>query len=297
MTADLDATVTDGRPPPAEVAIDEPLVRRLLRSQHPEVADLPLAYVADGWDNVTYRLGEELAVRLPRRQAAVELIVSEQRWLPVLAQRVRLAVPAPVLTGAPDEGYPWPWSVVRWVDGTPVDVVPLDPGEAAAVGAVLADQHGPAPDDAPRNPNRGIPLRVKDPALAVRWDRLADADAARRAWAEVVDVPIDVAPGWLHSDLHPKNLVGDGGRLVGAIDWGDLGVGDPATDLSAAWMLFPPEAHEQVWDAYGGITDATLARARGWAIFFGTVLLDTDVGGEDTFGRIGRETLERVVGG
>ena len=93
-----------------------------------------------------------------------------------------------------------------------------------------------------------------------------------------------------------KNLVGDDGRLVGVIDWGDLGVGDPATDLAAAWMLFPPEVHEDVWAAYGGLSEATGARARGWAIFFGTVLLDTDVGGEDTFGRIGRETLERVVG-
>ena len=121
-------------------------------------------------------------------------------------------------------------------------------------------------------------------------------DDVRTAWDEVVDVPIDVEPGWLHSDLHPKNLVGEEGRLVGVIDWGDLGVGDPATDLAAAWMLFPPEVHDELWSAYGGISTATRARARGWAIFFGTVLLDTGVGDEDTFGRIGRATLERVVG-
>jgi aminoglycoside phosphotransferase (APT) family kinase protein len=109
-------------------------------------------------------------------------------------------------------------------------------------------------------------------------------------------VPIDAPASWLHADLHPKNLVGRDGRLVGVIDWGDLCVGDPAGDLAAAWMLFPPEVHADVWAAYGGAGDDLLARARGWAIFFGTVLLDTDVDGEDTFGRIGRTTLERVVG-
>jgi aminoglycoside phosphotransferase (APT) family kinase protein len=295
MTADVDAVVTDGRTPPAEVTVDEALVRRLLAAQHPDLADLPLTYVADGWDNVTYRLGDELAVRLPRRQVAVELLESEQRWLPVLARRVGLAVPEPVRAGRPADGYPWPWSVVRWVGGTPVDQAPLDPGEAGAFGAFLADLHGPAPDDAPRNPHRGVPLRVKAEALPPRWDRMADAEPVRQAWAEVVDVPIDVEPGWLHSDLHPKNVVGEGGRLVGAIDWGDLGVGDPATDLGAAWMLFPPEVHDDVWSAYGGVSDATLARSRGWAIFFGTVLLDTGVDDEDTFGRIGRTALDRVL--
>jgi aminoglycoside phosphotransferase (APT) family kinase protein len=292
---DPDQSVTDGRTPPAEHEIDEGLVRRLLAAQHPDLADLPLAYVADGWDNATYRLGDDLAVRLPRRQVAVELIVSEQRWLPVLARRVGLAVPEPVRAGEPDEGYPWPWSVVRWVDGVPVDQVPLRDDQAGPFGAFLAHLHGPAPDDAPRNPHRGVPLRTKAEALAIRWDRMDDADAVRRAWDEVVDVAIDAEPGWLHSDLHPKNLVGADGRLVGAIDWGDLGVGDPATDLGAAWMLFPPEAHDDVWDAYGGVSDATLARARGWAIFFGTVLLDTSVDDEDTFGRIGRTTLDRVL--
>jgi aminoglycoside phosphotransferase (APT) family kinase protein len=295
MTADVDAVVTDGRTPPAEVDVDEALVRRLLAAQHPDLLDLPLAYVADGWDNVTYRLGDDLAVRLPRRQVAVELIESEQRLLPVLAHRVSLAVPFPVRTGAPGGGYPWPWSVVRWVAGTPVDLAPLDPGEAASFGAFLADLHGPAPDDAPRNPHRGVPLRVKADALPPRWDRLEGTTAVRRLWDEVVEVPIDVEPGWLHSDLHPKNLVGEDGRLTGVIDWGDLGVGDPATDLAAAWMLFPPEVHDRLWDAYGGVSEATLARARGWAVFFGTVLQDTAVDDEDTFGRIGRTTLARVL--
>ena len=113
----------------------------------------------------------------------------------------------------------------------------------------------------------------------------------------MVDAAVDLPAGWTHSDLHPKNLVGDGGRLAGVIDWGDLGVADPALDLASAWMLFPPAVHDDLWGAYGGISEATRARARGWAVFFGTVLLDTAVDGADTFGRIGRQTLERVVAG
>ncbi len=300
---DGDATITDGRPPSAEHEIDEALVRRLLAAQRPDLADRPLRYVTDGWDNVTYRLGEDLAVRLPRRAVAAELIEREQRWLPVLARRVGVPVPEPVGAGRPGEGYPWPWSVVRWIPGTPVDQAPVDPGEAAPFGRFLADLHGPAPDDAPRNPARGIPLRGKTESLAIRWDRLdgldvglsVEVDAVRTAWHEVVDTDVDLPVGWAHSDLHPKNLVGEDGRLAGVIDWGDLGVADPALDLAAAWMLFPPAVHEDLWAAYGGISAATHERARGWATFFGTILLDTAVDGADTFGRIGRKTLERVV--
>jgi len=304
VTADVDATITDGQPPPAEHEIDEALVRCLLTAQHPDLADQPLRYVTDGWDNVTYRLGDDLAVRLPRRAVAAELVEREQRWLPVLAQRVAVAVPELVRAGRPGAGYPWPWSVVCWIDGTPVDEAPLDPTGAAAFGRFLADLHGPAPDDAPRNQHRGIPLRAKAESLGIRWDRLDtldvglafEVDAVRAAWSEVVDTPVDLPPGWTHSDLHPKNLVGDDGRLAGVIDWGDLGVADPALDLAAAWMLFPADVHADLWAAYGGISDGTLARARGWALFFGTVLLDTAVDGPDTFGRIGRQTLERVMG-
>lgn len=138
MTADVDATITDGQPPPAEHDIDEDLVRRLLEAQHPDLADRELGYVTDGWDNVTYRLGDDLAVRLPRRAVAAELFESEQRWLPVLASRVDVAVPEPVRAGRPGAGYPWPWSVVRWIPGTPVDRSPLDPSEAAPFGRFLA---------------------------------------------------------------------------------------------------------------------------------------------------------------
>jgi aminoglycoside phosphotransferase (APT) family kinase protein len=302
VTEEHDATITDGRTPPAEVDVDEAVARRLLAAQHADLTDLPLAFVTHGWDNVTFRLGDELAVRLPRRAVAVELIANEQRWLPELAARVGVPVPEPVRAGQPDDHYPFPWSVVRWVDGTPTDVEPLGPEAASELGAFLAALHGPAPDDAPRNPYRGIPLRVKEPAVLPRLDRLEAnglvdvvvLDRARMAWAAAVDEPIDLADSWLHSDLHAKNVIGADGRLAGVIDWGDLGVGDPATDLAAAWMHFDADAHDAVWDAYGGITEATWARARAWAVFFGAVCLDSAGTEEVAFARMGRETLERI---
>ena len=296
---DVDAAITDGRTPPADVEIDETLVRRLLAGQHPDLLERSLRFAADGWDNATWRLGEDLAIRLPRRAEAAALADNEARWLPVLASRVAVAVPEPVATGRPTDDYPYPWSVVRWVDGVPTDVEPLRPEAAGELGAFLADLHGPAPEAAPRNPHRGVPLRRKDEAVRARLTHLrtgdvvdpAHLDRAEAVWAETVDVPIDAAPSWLHSDLHVKNVIGRDGHLAGVIDWGDLGVGDPATDLAAAWLHFPPEAHAEVWAAYGGPSDALVARAKGWAVFFALVCLDSVGDPGDGFTRMGRRVL------
>jgi len=290
--------------PAAEVEIDEPGVRELLRAQHPDLAALPLTHVATGWDNTTYRLGDEFAVRLPRISAAVDLLRKEQQWLPVLAPRLPVPVPVPVRRGEPGPGFPWPWSVVRWVPGRSAEHESLSPGEAALFGRLLAAVHRPAPPDAPRNDYRGVPLETRDEMVLSRIDRLAGtataADvplaAVRDRWRRVSSVPRDVEETWIHGDLHPKNLVVDGGRLAAVLDWGDMTVGDPATDLAAAWMLFPTAAHARVWDGYGSVSAATLLRAEGWALLFGVVLLDTGLSNDPPFARIGRLTLDRLVG-
>jgi len=299
--ADVDATITTGEAPPAEVVVDEALVGRLLAAQHPDLADRSRRWAAEGWDNVTVRLGDDLAVRLPRRAAAVPLVEHEQRWLPTLADQIGVAVPRPVRMGRPDEGYPFPWSVVTWVPGTVTAEVPLGPAGAGDLGAFLRRLHRPGPDDAPRNPHRGVPLVHKTPGVVARLDRLVatgelsstvGAELARR-WELAVAVPVDSAPTWCHGDLHPNNVVGGDGRLTGVLDWGDLGVGDPATDLAAPWLHLDPEHHGAVWSAYGRVSTATRARAEGWALFFGVVLTDTAA---DPFGRIGRAVIARLLG-
>jgi aminoglycoside phosphotransferase (APT) family kinase protein len=273
--------------PAAEVEIDEELVRALLRDQHPPLDSLPLERIDSGWDNTMFRLGEELCVRLPRRQAAAELVVNEQRWLPVLASRLPVPVPAPRQVGRPGRGFPWRWSVVPWLEGVTADREPLDADQAGALGAFLAALHAPAPPEAPRNPFRGVPLEARAAAVAERTQRLrADTAVVPREiesiWERALAAPPSTQACWLHGDLHPRNVLVDGGRLCGIIDWGDLTAGDVATDLASVWMLFADsDARGAAIADYSArsaasedVLVATLARAGGWAVFFGLVLLD-----------------------
>jgi aminoglycoside phosphotransferase (APT) family kinase protein len=159
--------------PAAEVDLDATAVRRLLAGQHPDLASQPLRRMASGWDNVLWRLGDRLAVRLPRREVAAKLIRHEQRWLPVLADRLPLAVPAPLRCGNPAAGYPWSWSVVPWLPGSTADIAHPHGGQASVLARFLCALHAPAPADAPVNPFRSVPLAVRDSTLRARMARLA----------------------------------------------------------------------------------------------------------------------------
>ncbi len=290
--------------PDAEVAIDLELVRGLIADQHPDLSALDLRLVANGWDNSTWRLGNDLALRLPRRRSAGVLIRHEQRWLPAIARRVSLPIPEPVRVGKPGRGYPWCWSVVRWTDGVSAEREPLEPSQAERLGRFLAEVHVPAPPEAPANAYRGVPLVDRHEGFVERLSRLGelssrrdldvDLEAVREVWQQALRAPIDVSDLWLHADLHPRNVVVSGGRLAAVIDWGDLTAGDPATDLAAAWMLFPTAAHDSLWQAYGGVTRETMIRARGWAALFGVILLATGLVDDPAFAVIGRTTLARV---
>lgn len=288
--------------PPAEVCVDERLIRDLLRSQHPDLAGLPLRHVATGWDNVTYRLGDALAVRLPRIRGAAALILLEQTWLPQLAGQLPIAVPVPVRQGAPGPGFGWPWSVVPWIAGRTADRAPPDAGQAGVFGSFLASLHMPPPPGFPRNDWRGVPLASLSETIEPRLTALAEASAGLPVqaeavwdrWRDAIRGPADVADTCIHADLHPRNVVVRDGTLAAVLDWGDMTAGDPAADLAAAWLLFPVTAHGAIWSAYGPITAHTMARAHGWAIFFGTALLESGRAGDPAMAMIGRRTLERV---
>lgn len=267
--------------PKIEVEVGEDLVRSLLRTQHPDLADLPLTWAGTGWDNALWRLGEDLVLRFPVRALSAPLVAHEQEWLPVLAPRLPVPVPVPVRVGLPSPDFPWAWSVLRWIDGVPVDRTPVA-GRAAwaeQLADVLVALHQPAPPEAPENPFRGVPLETRAPHLQDRLEALALPDAAQllALFDELAAAPAwDGPPLWLHGDPHPANLLARDGRLAGLLDFGDVTSGDPASDLSTAWLTFdtPGRARFRARvDAACGYDDATWRRARGWALSLGVVLL------------------------
>ncbi|MDV6286831.1 aminoglycoside phosphotransferase family protein [Rhodococcus jostii] len=290
-----------------EVRFEQDLVRALLRDQHPDLANLQLRDVYGGWDNQQWRLGEKLAVRLPRTERAPTLLHTEQTWLPILANRLPLPTPTPVRIGKPSRLFEHTWTIARWVDGEPADYAPVARADAAEVLAeFLGALHVQAPANAPANPTRGIPLTGLQEGVDRGFDVIADhasAKGAREVWEKAVAAPAwQGAPLWLHGDLHPANVVVRDGMLAGVIDFGEMCAGDPATDLSAAWILLPAGAARRFFDAYGQADEATITRARGWAVLRALGLIGIGQngrlglpGGKPTWEPAGFATLERVL--
>jgi aminoglycoside phosphotransferase (APT) family kinase protein len=297
------APISDSGTPPAEIEIDVDLARDLLRAQHPDLADLPITPVAFGWDNAILRLGDDLALRLPRRQIGAQLVLHEQRWLPLLKDRLPLQVPAPARTGKPQGDYPWPWSVVPWIEGETADLAPPDADQGEVLAGFFAALHRPAPEDAPRNAYRGVPLAERASVFEQRAARLAARgellDAAAWAiWAEALSASNDAAPTWIQGDPHPRNVLVREGRIVAMIDWGDMAKGDRASDLAAVWMLLPDRtAREQAIAALPGVSAATWRRARGWAVLYVAMLLDAGLADDPRMASIARTTLARLRDG
>ncbi|MFH8625354.1 aminoglycoside phosphotransferase family protein [Streptomyces vietnamensis] len=300
--------------------IDESLVRALLRDQHPDLAELPIRPVPGGWDNRLWRLGDELAVRMPRTERAPALLRKEHRWLPALAPLLPLPVPVPVRTGEPSDRFPRTWTVARWVPGEPSDAVPVTRGDhaAEALAGFLRALHREAPGDAPANPDRGVPLADFAAGFEAGFPLLAehaDPEAVRSTWEDALAAPVWQGPPlWLHGDLHPANVVVADGTLAGVVDFGEVCAGDPATDLSAAWLLLPEGAADRFFRTYARVDDAmygngharvdaaTVRRARGWALLRAAGLIDIGragdrglPGGKPTWGPAGRAALARVL--
>lgn len=291
--------------PAAEVDVTEDLVRRLLAEQHPDLADRALVLVANGWDNVIFRLdgGDDaaLTVRVPRRQLGADLVANEHRWLPELAIRLPIAIPAPVRFGEPSDEYPWKWSVCPWFDGdVAADVAPDDLGrEAQRLGAFLAALHTPAPSDAPHNAYRCGPATEPRPRFEAAVERLGpmvDGPRVRTRWEELAGVEEwDGEAVWLHGDLHTANVIIRDGVISAVIDFGDVTAGDPAVDFAIGWMLFDDTDRTSFRTAAGGIDDATWSRAEAWALHFAMMYL-LHSADSARFERMGTSLLTRLLG-
>ncbi len=265
-----------------ELEIDEALVRRLIAAQFPQWHSLSIEGVASsGTDNAMFRLGDELAVRLPRRKAAMPQVEMEHRWLPKLAP-LPLEIPTPVAMGQPSDGYPWPWSVCRWLDGGNATTAWIEDPRAAAlaIAEFLAALRrtdaagGPAPGQ--HNFYRGVPLVQRDRYMRAALASLTgevDVTAVSAAWDVALRAPEwEGPPTWIHGDLAPGNLVVRNGRVTGVIDFGGLAVGDPACDLMVAWNFMTPESRGVFRDALRA-NEAAWARGRGWALSMSVIAL------------------------
>ncbi|HEX2237927.1 MAG TPA: aminoglycoside phosphotransferase family protein, partial [Gammaproteobacteria bacterium] len=258
----------------------------LLREQHADLASLTLVDAGEGWDNRLFRLGERLAVRMPRRAASVVLMEQEQRWLPELSARLPLPIPVPIRIGRPGCGYPWRWSVVPWLPGESALFVRWHRRLMAVdLGRFLRRLHQPAPEDAPLNPWRGIPLRYRDHAFRKHLQQLeglVEQSNALSVWDRALSAsPWPGPPLWIHGDLHPGNLLVTRGRLSAVIDFGDLAAGDPATDLGVMWMMLPSQVRpaflSSVRGPFNPCDEHTQMRARGWAVALGVSWLSRSV--------------------
>jgi aminoglycoside phosphotransferase (APT) family kinase protein len=266
-----------------EIETDVPLVGRLLAAQFPQWADLPIEPVTSaGTDNAIYRLGDDMAVRLPRIHWATGQVDKEHQWLPRLAPFLPLAIPVPLAKGEPGEGYPWHWSVCRWLEGENATIERIaDPRQAATdlaqfIAALQRIDATGGPSPGPYNSSRGVPLAIRDSqtrAAIATLHGIINADAVTATWEAALQAPAWRGPPvWIHGDLQSGNLLAQQGRLSAVIDFGCLGVGDPACDLIVAWNLLSAETRD-VFRAALPVDDATWARGRGWALSVGLIAL------------------------
>lgn len=276
--------------PPQPPEIDAALVAGLITDQFPRWARLPVRPVElQGVDNRTFRLGDELSVRLPSAEHYREQVAKEQHWLPRLAPRLPVPIPAPVAVGQPGRGYPWTWSVNRWLPGSTAMAAAAGLGadvafarDAAGFLTALwtADAAG-GPPPGTHNFQRGAPVAVYGDETLAALAELAgriDVAAARKVWDAALAATWTGDPAWFHGDIAPGNLLVRDGRLSAVIDFGTCGVGDPACDLVLTWTFLSGAGREAFRAAMGSVADDGMwARARGWALWKALITYDSDV--------------------
>jgi aminoglycoside phosphotransferase (APT) family kinase protein len=288
-----------------EVDVDVSLVGRLLAAQFPQWADLPIEPITSaGTDNTIYRLGSDMAVRLPRIESATGQVDKEHQWLPRLAPLLPLAIPVPLAKGTPGEGYPWHWSIYQWLEGENATIERIADLCAAArdlaqfVAALQRIDPVGGPPPGVHNSFRGVPLATRyaeTRAAIASLDDMLDTGVVTAAWDAALQVPAwHGPPVWIHGDLSPLNLLTERGRISAVIDFGCLGVGDPACDLQVAWNLLSSYTRE-VFRAALPLDDATWTRGRGWALSVGLIALPYYQSTNPVLAAIARHAIDEAL--
>jgi aminoglycoside phosphotransferase (APT) family kinase protein len=256
--------------------IDVPLVKCLVANQFPKWADLAVVPVTvDGHDNRTFRLGDEMSVRVPGAHQYAAHVITEQVWLPKLAPHLPVPIPMPLAMGKPTSQLPWHWSINTWLNGDTAAEHRIDSRTQLAQDLATfliklrAIDAGGAPPPGPDNFFRGGALSVYDNETRECIDELrdrVDVRAATAIWDSALETTWLCAPVWIHGDVAAGNLLVQRGKLSGVIDFGQLAAGDPACDVTIAWTLFTGESRR----AFRGeisVDEATWMRGRGWGLW------------------------------
>jgi aminoglycoside phosphotransferase (APT) family kinase protein len=262
--------------------LNESFARRLIDSQFPQWAHLPITAVdLDGWDNRSFRLGSELTIRLPSGNWYAQQVDKEQHWLPVLAPQLPLPIPTPVAKGEPDAEFPYPWSVYRWLDGEPASSAHIrDLSDFATTLARFLKAldrvdttNGPTPGR--HNFFRGGPLANYEDETIAAIDALADeipVEDVKRVWADANASCWEREPVWIHGDVAASNLLIRDGQLAAVLDFGCCGVGDPACDTVVAWTFLSGSSRDR-FRAERDLDSGTWSRGRGWALWKALITL------------------------
>ena len=270
-------TPLDTGPPAAHPSISPATVRALVDDQDPDFHAMELGERFDGWDMAMYRLGDDLAVRLPRVESAVDSLIAEMRFVPRLSEAWDFPFPRVVRSGLPGHGYPWPWAIVTWVPSATADKVPLHAEAGPHIGCAIAQVHAIADPDAPYNPEQSLPMRARAADLGWALEQLADArgpegetlDLARvdELWQAALDARHGRDTVWSHADLHGSNVLSADGDFAGIIDWGKMAGCDRAVDLGFLYTVMPAAGVHAAVTAYReatGVEDSGLdARLTG----------------------------------
>ena len=290
-------------PPPQRIPVDTEQVRLLVADQFPRWAGLPIRPVAEGgWDNWTFHLGPQMSVRLPSAAEYALAVAKEHRWLPELAPRLPLPVPTPLGRGGPGAGYPFAWSVHRWIDGEPAsaDLVADPVRFALDLAGFLSALQGVDPAGGPppgeHSWYRGGTLRTYDGTVEKALTALTghvDVTLAREIWATALAARWDGVPSWFHGDVAAGNLLLEDGELAAVIDFGTCGVGDPSCDLAVAWTLLTADGRQAFRERLS-VDEAAWARGRGWALWKTLATCAATVGGSDEEGADARRVLDEI---
>lgn len=289
-----------------DVEIDEELVAGLIARQFPQWSDRTVrAIVPGGWDNRSFRLGEDMLVRLPSAGCYAAQVEKEQRWLPVLAPMLPRPIPSPIAMGEPGSGYPWRWAILGWLDGEPAcrdnvaDIAQLARDLAEFLRALWRADANEGPPPGRHNFFRGGAVATYDREVREAIAGLAgriDSGLATTVWQQALASTWEHPAVWVHGDVSESNLLVRDGRLAAVIDFGSSGVGDPACDLAMAWTFFA-RSEREIFRRGVELDTATWRRARGWSLWKALSLMHREDGPEwavrDSW-RVFRELLDDV---